>query len=201
MITNWFDDDPIFNRHYPLDPPYRAYFDYEWGIPTHNDAQIFEMLSLSGFAAGLNWHSVLNKRTAFRQAFYQWSLPRIAEMTPADVERLCQNPAIIRNPRKIQAVIHNANLTLELCAAYGSFDHYLWQQLDDQQLILEIAHYRDLPRQTETGNRLAKTLRAAGFQFTGPVTVNAWLVTTGFITARPDSAGLRPTTKKKLSRT
>lgn len=197
MITNWFDDDPLFNRYYPNDPNYRQYFETEWGIPSHNDAQLFEMLSLSGFAAGLNWQVVLNKRPAFRQAFKNWDVRQIAQMTPAMLQQLFRDHTIIRNHRKINAVIHNANVLLKLRTHYVTFDQYLWQHVDYQQLIVSVPHYHDLPRRTVSGDQLAKQMRADGFQFAGPVTVNAWMVTIGLITARPDQLGLLPTSKKR----
>ncbi|RRK10010.1 DNA-3-methyladenine glycosylase I [Lactiplantibacillus garii] len=196
MITNWFDDDPLFTRYYPDNPTYRSYFENEWGIPSHNDRQLFEMLSLSGFAAGLNWQVVLNKRHSFYQAFAHWQIDQIAQMTPTTVQELLHNPAIIRNPRKINAVVHNANVVQRLIHDYGSFDQYLWQQVDSRQLILEVAHFHDLPRRTLSGDRMSKCLRAAGFKFAGPITVHAWMVTTGFITARLDQKGILPQKKR-----
>ncbi len=186
---HWFDDDPLFTRYYPDDPVYRDYFEHEWGIPTHNDAQLFEMLSLSGFAAGLNWQIVLNKRAAFRRAFAGWQVNQVARMTPLTVQQLLSDPSIIRNRRKIAAVIHNANIIPQLLTNYATFDQYLWEQVAHQQLILTVPHFHDLPRRTTAGDQLSAKMRADGFQFAGPVTIHAWMVTTGFITARLDQRG------------
>lgn len=190
MITKWFDDDPLFNRYYPENAQYRYYFEHEWGIRTHNDSQLFEMLSLSGFAAGLNWASVLNKRSAFHTAFAHWQIQQIAQMDALTVNQLCANPAIIRNRRKIVATIQNAQLVQRLQLSYGSFDQYLWQQVQQQQVVLHVQHFHDLPKTTAMGTQLANQLQRAGFQFAGPVTVHAWMVTVGLITARPDHAGI-----------
>lgn len=186
MITTWFPDDPLYNRYYPDNPAYRHYFEFEWGVPSHDDAQLFEMLSLSGFAAGLNWRSVLNKRAAFRRAFANWQLERIIDL---DVTSLQNDPTIIRNHRKIQAVRHNAQLVLAI-QRHQTFDQYLWQQIGYQQHRLIVSRYADLPRTSAVGDQLAATLKQAGFQFVGPVTVHAWLVTVGLIHARPDQRGL-----------
>ena len=189
MITNWFDDDPLFNRYYPYQPDYRYYFENEWGIPGHCDERLFEFLSLGGFAAGLNWALVFNKRAAFRTAFQNWDIATIAAFDAAHIAHLCHNPHIIRNQRKINAVVHNARLIQQIQRTQ-SLEAYLWQQLSYQQLVLNCRHFSELPRTTITGNQLASHLRQTGFKFVGPVTVNAWLVNTGFITARPDHQGI-----------
>lgn len=189
MITTWFDDDPLFNRYYPYYPDYRYYFENEWGMPLHCDERLFEFLSLGNFAAGLNWSLVLNKRAAFRSAFQDWDIAAVAAYDASKIIQLCQDPSIIRNQRKIQAVIHNAKLIQQIQRTQ-SFEAYLWQHLHYQQLVLNCQYFSDLPRTTITGDQVARQLRQIGFQFVGPVTVNAWLVNTGFITARPDHRGI-----------
>ncbi|MDV0430416.1 DNA-3-methyladenine glycosylase I [Lactiplantibacillus sp. DA1] len=189
MITTWFDDDPLFNRYYPYYPDYQYYFENEWGMPLHCDERLFEFLSLGNFAAGLNWSLVLNKRAAFRSAFQDWDIAAVAAYDASKIIQLCQDPSIIRNQRKIQAVIHNAQLIQQIQRTQ-SFEAYLWQHLHYQQLVLNCQYFSDLPRTTITGDQVARQLRQIGFQFVGPVTVNAWLVNTGFITARPDHRGI-----------
>lgn len=189
MITNWFDDDPLFNRYYPYDTGYRYYFEHEWGIPVQRDEQLFEFLSLGGFAAGLNWAVVFNKRSAFSAAFDAWQIEVVAAYRPEQITGLLSNSAIIRNRRKIEAVIHNARLIQQIRTTQ-SFKDYLWQQLGHQQLIIQPQYYDELPRTTITGDRIAQHLQQVGFKFVGPITINAWLVNTGFITARPDQLGI-----------
>lgn len=189
MITTWFDDDPLFNRYYPYDSAYRYYFDHEWSLPTDQDTHLFEFLSLGGFAAGLSWSGVLKKRPALTTAFSDWQIDVVAAYDEAHITKLLANPQLIRNRRKIMAVIHNAQLIHQIQQT-RSFADYLWQLLNDQQLVLNAPHFRDLPRTTITGDQLARHLHQAGFQFVGPVTVNAWLVNTGFIAARPDQRGI-----------
>lgn len=195
MITTWFDDDPLFNRYYPYYADYRYYFENEWGLPPHCDERLFEFLSLGNFAAGLNWSLVLNKRAAFRNAFHNWDIATVAAYDASQVIRLFHDPNIIRNQRKIKAVIHNAQLIQQIQCTQ-SFEAYLWQHLNYQQLVLNCQYFSDLPRTTITGDQVAHQLRQTGFQFVGPVTVNAWLVNTGFITARPDHRGIIPTPPK-----
>lgn len=198
MITNWFNDDPLFNRYYPYDAGYRYYFEHEWGIPVQRDEQLFEFLSLGGFAAGLNWAVVFNKRSAFSAAFDAWQIEVVAAYRPEQITGLLSNSAIIRNRRKIEAVIHNARLIQQIRTTQ-SFKDYLWQQLGHQQLIIQPQYYDELPRTTITGDRIAQHLQQVGFKFVGPVTINAWLVNTGFITARPDQLGIITTTPRPSS--
>lgn len=189
MITKWFDDDPLFQHDYLTDPTCRHYYDDEWGIPSHNDDQLFEMLSLGVFAVGLNWQIVFRKRRAFQSAFHHWHVDIVADMSAENVDQLLLDPTIIRNRRKIEAVIHNARQIQQLCRGGSSFDQYLWDQLDHQQIIQPVEHWHDLQRTSTAGNHLTNQLRARGFRFIGPVTVHAFMVATGFITARPDHRG------------
>ncbi|WP_048000567.1 DNA-3-methyladenine glycosylase I [Lactiplantibacillus herbarum] len=189
MTTTWFDDDPLFNRYYPQNPSYRQYFDNEWGIPSHNDQQLFELLALSGFAAGLNWEMILNKRIAFSRAFANWDINTVANFDIGNITQILTDASIIRNQRKIMAAIHNAKIIQQLQATQ-SFDAYLWHHLQYQQVVLNVHHFHDLPRTVAASDQLSQQMRHDGFKFAGPITIHAWLVATGFITARPDHRGI-----------
>ena len=116
-------------------PIYLRYHDEEWGVPVHDDARLFELLILESFQAGLSWECVLNKREAFRAAFDGFDPVCIAAYGDAEIERLMQNTAIIRNRRKIEAAIGNSRIFLQLQAEFGSFDRYLWGFTDGQTLV------------------------------------------------------------------
>jgi DNA-3-methyladenine glycosylase I len=103
-----------------------AYHDTEWGVPCHDDRELFERLMLEGFQAGLSWSTILRKRESFAAAFDGWDATRIAAYGPADIERLLADPGIIRNRLKIQAAIKNAAAFLALQREHGSFDSYIW---------------------------------------------------------------------------
>ena len=103
-----------------------AYHDEEWGVPCHDDAALFERLTLESFQAGLSWMTILRKREHFRRAFDDWDAERIAAYGPADVARLMDDAGIIRNRPKIEATIRNARCFLEVQRELGSFDRYLW---------------------------------------------------------------------------
>ena len=110
----------------PQNPLYIRYHDEEWGVPVHDDQKLFEMLILEGFQAGLSWECVLNKREHFRLAFDGFDPRKVSQYGPEKIEQLCQDKGIIRNRRKIQAAVRNAQAFLDVQQEFGSFDRYLW---------------------------------------------------------------------------
>ena len=112
------------------DEIYKDYHDNEWGRPTHDDRQLFELLSLEGMQAGLSWLTILKKRPAFRRAFDGFDPRKVAGYGGEKVEQLMADPSIVRNRRKILSVIENAKRVLDIQREYGSFDRFLWQYVD-----------------------------------------------------------------------
>ena len=108
-------------------PEYVHYHDNEWGFPVDDDRRLFEKLCLEGFQSGLSWRTILNEREAFRAAFDQFDIEKVARFGPQDVERLLGDPGIVRHRGKIEAVINNAKRALELIAAEGSLAAYVWR--------------------------------------------------------------------------
>jgi 3-methyladenine DNA glycosylase Tag len=105
----------------PLDQPrYLAYHDEEWGVPVHDDVRLFEMLTLEGAQAGLSWSTILNKREGYRESFRGFDPAKVARFSPATVERLLQNPAIVRNRLKVESTVQNARAVLEVQRDVGS---------------------------------------------------------------------------------
>ena len=103
------------------------YHDEEWGVPLHDDRTLFELLVLDGFQAGLSWRTILHKREAFREAFHNFDVRKIACYTQQDRERLLDNPGIVRNRMKIDATTNNARRFLEVQEEFGTFDRYIWK--------------------------------------------------------------------------
>src|SRR2546429_2646819 len=103
-----------------------AYHDREWGAPQHDDRVLFEFLILEGAQAGLSWSTILNRREGYRKAFAHFAIERVARFDGAEVEKLLQNPEIIRNRQKILATVKNARSVLEVQSEYGSFDTFVW---------------------------------------------------------------------------
>src|SRR4051812_43752472 len=109
------------------DPLMVAYHDEEWGVPCHDDRELFERLILEGFQAGLSWSTILRKREAFIRAFGGFEPAIVAAYGPDDISRLLSDAGIVRNRLKVAAAISNAQAFLETRNAFGSFDTYIWQ--------------------------------------------------------------------------
>ena len=162
-------------------PLYVAYHDEEWGQALHDDRALFELLCLETYQAGLSWETVLNKRQAFREAFHDYQIQVVAEMTDAELEALLDNPAIIRNRAKIFATRANAQAFLQVQKTYGSFDAYLWSFVNGQTIINDVPDYHLAPAKTDLSEKLSQDLKKRGFKFTGPVAVLAFLQAAGLI--------------------
>ena len=119
-------------------PDYIAYHDAEWGVPVHDDRLLFEFLTLESAQAGLSWYTVLRKRDSYRKAFDGFDPERVARFDDRKLKALLQNPGIIRNRRKIQAIINNARRFLEVQDTFGSFDAYIWRFVEGRPIIHEI---------------------------------------------------------------
>lgn len=124
---------------------------------------------------------MLNKRQAFREAFYGYQIQAVAEMTDTELEDLLDNPAIIRNRAKIFATRANAQAFLRLQKTYGSFDAYLWSFVEGETIVNDVLDYRQAPAKTPLSEKLAKDLKKRGFKFTGPVAVLSFLQAAGLV--------------------
>ena len=124
---------------------------------------------------------MLNKRQAFREAFYGYQIQAVAEMTDTELEDLLDNPAIIRNRAKIFATRTNAQAFLRLQEDYGSFDAYLWSFVERKTVVNDVPDYRQAPAKTPLSEKLAKDLKKRGFKFTGPVAVLSFLQAAGLV--------------------
>ena len=162
-------------------PLYVAYHDEEWGQALHDDRALFELLCLETYQAGLSWETVLNKRQAFREAFHDYQIQVVAEMTDAELEALLDNPAIIRNRAKIFATRANAQAFLQVQKTYGSFDAYLWSFVDGQTIINDVLDYRRAPAKTALSEKLSQDLKKRSFKFTGPVAALSFLQAAGLV--------------------
>ncbi|TWT13411.1 DNA-3-methyladenine glycosylase I [Streptococcus sp. sy010] len=159
---------------------YCRYHDEEWGRPIYDDQSLFEMLCLESYQSGLSWLTVLKKRPAFRQAFHDYDISRVAAMTEADLEELLTNPAIIRHRMKLAATINNAKALLIL-QQERSFSDYLWQFVGGESQDNQVTDYRQLANQTEVSKALAKDLKKRGFKFLGPTTIYSFMQAVGMV--------------------
>lgn len=168
--------------HYPVDALMTQYHDEEWGNPQdETDQDLFEMLSLEIFQAGLNWRIVLHKRLNLRQAFHQFDIGRVADMTADEVELLLQDTGIIRNRMKIEATIHNATCIQSIQETFGSFSNYIWHFTQQSVVNHQVTDYDAIAAKDALSERVAKDMKKRGFKFTGPVTIYAFLQSIGII--------------------
>lgn len=161
-------------------PAMQAYHDREWGRPTHDDHELFERLCMETYQAGLSWSTVLNKRAAFHRDFHDYQIETVAAMTAAEIDAAMQDAAIIRNRRKLEATVNNAQAFLRIVAEFGSFATYFWAFVGAPQQNTW-TDYRDAPAQAPTSAALAKDLKKRGFKFLGPVAAYAFMQSVGAV--------------------
>lgn len=158
-----------------------AYHDEEWGKPLHDDQKLFEFLILEGMQAGLSWLTILRKREAFRQAYENFEVEKVAAFDQTKVEELMTNAGIIRNRAKIEASINNAQRFLEIAREFGSFDQYIWSFIDSKPIVNQFENVEDMPAKTELSDRISDDLRKRGFKFVGSTVVYAHMQATGMV--------------------
>ena len=160
---------------------YQDYHDNEWGRPVHDDQKLFEMLNLEGAQAGLSWITILKKRGAYRQAFDGFNPHKIILYDDAKIESLLANPGIVRNRLKINSVITNAHIFLDIVEKHGSFDKFLWDYVDNAPIVRHPRDLGDIPATTPVSDKLSKDLKKMGFKFVGPTIIYAFMQATGMV--------------------
>jgi DNA-3-methyladenine glycosylase I len=164
------------------DPLMVAYHDDEWGVPVHDDTELFERLALESFQAGLSWNTILRKRDNFRAAFRGFEPAVVAAFGPADRERLMADAGIVRNGAKIDATVGNAQGVLALAREFGSFDAYLASMVPGPPMRLpRTATSGEIPDTTPVSDALSKDLKRRGFRFVGSTIVYAFMQSVGLV--------------------
>lgn len=163
------------------DPLYVQYHDAEWGVPLHDDQTLFEFLVLEGAQAGLSWLTILRKRENYRKAFDNFDAKKIARYNARRIEKLLNDPGIVRNRLKINATIQNARAFLKVQAEFGSFDGYIWRFVDGKPIVNRWKTLREIPAKTPLSERISKDLIQRGFRFVGPTIIYAHLQATGVV--------------------
>jgi DNA-3-methyladenine glycosylase I len=158
-----------------------AYHDREWGVPVYDDQLLFEFLTLEGAQAGLSWETILKKRAAYRKAFAGFDPKRVARFTPARVERLLQNPGIVRNRLKIESTITNARAFLAVQAESGTFASYVWHFVGGAPKVNRRRRMREVPARTRESDALSDDLRGRGFRFVGSTICYAFMQAVGMV--------------------
>mgnify|MGYP001238004090 FL=1 len=157
------------------------YHDTEWGVPVHDDRHLFEMLTLEGAQAGLNWEVVLRKRAGYRRAFHDFDIGRVATMSDDELEALRDDPGIVRNRLKIFSTRSNAAAILAIGREAGSFADYLWSFVDESPVINDFAVIGKVPASTPLSDRLSRDLKARGFKFVGTTIIYAFMQGIGMV--------------------
>lgn len=160
---------------------YERYHDDEWGVPTHDERELFELLCLEGAQAGLSWITILRKREGYRRAFAGWDAETVAAFGAADRERLLADPGIVRNRLKVDAAIANAGALLALRAEGGSLSRVLWDSVGGVPRVNHPASLADVPASTPDSTALSARLKALGFRFVGPTVVYALMQSAGLV--------------------
>jgi DNA-3-methyladenine glycosylase I len=158
-----------------------AYHDDEWGVPSHDDAHLFEMLTLEGAQSGLSWTTILRKREGYRRAFEGFDARLVALFTERDVDRLMQDASIVRNRAKIESTIGNARAIVNLLPEYGSLDAYLWELAGGNPQVNNWTQVSELPAETPASRAMSKELKRRGFRFLGPTTCYAFMQAVGMV--------------------
>lgn len=157
------------------------YHDKEWGVPLHEDKKLFEFMVLDAFQAGLSWAIVLKKREAFKKAFSNYDVNKIAKYDDKKVVELLNNEGIIRNKMKILAAIKNAQAFLNVQKEFGSFDKYIWQFTNYKTVVNKLKTIKEIPPKTEISDVMSKDLKQRGFSFVGSTICYSFMQAAGMV--------------------
>ena len=168
---SWAESDPLLT----------AYHDKEWGVPVRDSRDLWELLMLEGFQAGLSWITILRKRAAFREAFQNFDPAVVAQFRAADVTRLLNNPGIIRSRAKIEATIGGARAYLAMAEKGEDLSDLVWTMAGGSPIRKKRRSLGDVPAKTPLSEEMSAALKKRGFKFVGPVIVYAWMQSAGIV--------------------
>ncbi len=158
-----------------------AYHDAEWGVPLHDDRKLFENFILDGFQAGLSWLTILKKRQAFREAFNGFDMEKIAVYDLTKINRLLENPEIIRNNLKIHAAVTNAQQSIRVVEEWGSFDAYIWQFTGGRTITNHRNGMHEIPATSPESDAMSRDMKKRGFKFAGSTICYAFMQAVGMV--------------------
>ncbi len=158
-----------------------AYHDTEWGVPVHDDKQLFGKLVLDGFQAGLSWAIILRKRDAFLKAFDRFDPDQMARYDARRIAKILRDPGIVRNKQKVKSAVGNARAYLKMKDAGESFDEFLWQYVGGNPKVNAWKTLKRLPAETKESIAMSKALVQRGFRFVGPTIVYAFMQAVGMV--------------------
>ncbi|GAB4293993.1 MAG: DNA-3-methyladenine glycosylase I [Desulfuromonadia bacterium] len=163
------------------DPLYVAYHDREWGVPSHDDRHLFEMLLLEGAQAGLSWITILRKREGYRRLFARFDPVRIASFGEGELARILADPSIVRNRLKVEGAVANARVTLQVIDRHGSLDRYLWRFVEGTPIVNRWERVDQIPCRTPLSERISREMVRDGFRFVGPTIIYSFMQAVGMV--------------------
>jgi DNA-3-methyladenine glycosylase I len=161
--------------------PYIEYHDQEWGVPVRDDNTQFEFLILEGAQAGLSWSTILNKREGYRKNFADFDAEKVARFTKKRIEKLLQDPGIVRNRLKVNSAVTNAKAFLEVQEEYDGFSNYIWQFVGGKPKQNKFRKDSDIPATSAESDAMSKDMKKRGFKFVGSTIMYAHMQATGMV--------------------
>ena len=150
---------------------YMRYHDEEWGVPVHDDRKHFEFLILEGAQAGLSWSTILNKREGYRKAFADFDPHKVAKFSETRLQKILQDPGIVRNRLKVYSAVNNAKKFLEVQEEFKSFDNYIWSFVKNKPIVNKWKELGQIPPTSKVSDTLSKDLVKRGFKFVGSTVI------------------------------
>ncbi len=165
----------------PQDKYYVEYHDKEWGVPVHDDRKLFEMLVLEGAQAGLSWRTILLKREGYRKAFAGFDPKKVAAFDRRKINRLLEDPSIVRNRLKVESAVANAKAILEVQKEFGSFDAFIWSFVSGRPIRNQWTKLSQIPAATPEAKAMSASLIKRGFRFVGPTICYSFMQAVGMV--------------------
>lgn len=159
----------------------KEYHDTYWGRPVHDDKELFKMLILEGKQAGLSWNTILTKMDTLCEAFDDFDPAILITYDEEKVQSLLENPGIIRNKLKVNAVIHNAKMYYKLCEKYNSLDEFLWSYVNYEPIVNVWETIDQVPATTPLSTEISAQLKSEGFKFVGSTSIYSLMQAVGMV--------------------
>ena len=179
-------------------PLMQAYHDSEWGVPVHDDAVLFEFITLEGAQAGLSWDTVLRKRERYREVFAGFDRARVARYTPKNIDAIAADAGVIRHRGKIESVVSNAQAIARIAVEFGTFDAYVWAFVGGKPLPRRVETRADVPTSTPLAEALAKDLKKRGLRFVGPTIAYAFMQAVGMVNDHVAECAFRTPARRRI---
>ncbi|MDX1595504.1 MAG: DNA-3-methyladenine glycosylase I [Nitrosopumilaceae archaeon] len=161
--------------------PNVSYHDNEWGVPKHDDQELFEFLILEGAQAGLSWETILKRRNGYRRAFANFDPNKVSKFDKKKISQLLKDDSIIKNKLKINSAINNAKQFLKIQKEYQSFDNYIWSFVDHTPIKNNFKKHSEIPAYTPISKKISTDLKKRGFSFIGPTICYAYMQAIGMV--------------------